>query len=87
MPLFQSLKPYEWLGFRRKVPNAPFYNCSGSSELTADECAAWQDVFDGLGLKPRSACGDSRTDPCACHDGAGEHQSVVYCKGGQIYSM
>lgn len=67
--------------------NEPFYNCSGSSELTVDECSAWQDVYDDLGLKAGSVCKESRNDPCGCDGGGGHHQSVNYCRGGQIYSL
>ena len=43
--------------------------CNGSSaDLPAAECAAWQDLYDGLqGALWNRGCRENRYDPCACY--------------------
>jgi hypothetical protein len=51
-----------------------------STDLSAADCAAWQEGYDELGAGARwIKCGDERTDPCGC--------SGVVCVGGNITSV
>lgn len=64
-------------------PSEPFYNCSGSSSLSAADCAAWQDVYDSLGMRAGEKCAENRNDPCACHSA----ESIIFCRGGRMRSI
>lgn len=57
--------------------------CLGnSSSLAPAECAAWQDLFDGIGLsKNKGGMAHTRQEPCGSTQGG---EGGVVCKGGHI---
>ena len=57
--------------------------CVGnSSSLAPLECAAWQDLFDGIGLsKNKGGMAGTRREPCGSKQGGG---GGVICKDGHI---
>jgi len=68
----------------------PFANCTGSSELSALECSAWQTLYDSLNGTKWAYGSAHRNDPCALHrqgGGNGERDAIVYCNGGNILSV
>jgi hypothetical protein len=63
--------------------------CTGSStDLSPDECGAWQDLYASTNGPNWDYCDDSRSDPCSCGTFAGSDKyAYVTCTGVHITHM
>ena len=60
------------------ITNSDCTPCTGSSmKLPANQCAAWQDLFDSTQGNAWRFCNKSRTDPCSCRGGNSNHPGVI----------
>jgi hypothetical protein len=66
--------------------------CTGASSSLEDaQCAAFQNLFDGIGGTGLTNCSDSKLDPCSCGGvdcpPGGDHSACVRCKHGSITAL